>query len=60
MNDQINEVLRKEGIFKWQIARKLKIHESTFSRMFRDELTEAQTQQIMSAVEEIKLERLKG
>ena len=59
-NKEIERLLKQEKIYKWQIAKKLGIHETTFVRWFRDELTNEQKQQVMSAIEEIRLDRLKN
>jgi len=56
-NLKIIRILKKEDIFRWQVAKKLGIHESVFSRWFREELNDSQVQQIMHAVGEIKAER---
>lgn len=53
-NKDIEKLLKEERIFKWQIAKKLGIHETTFVRWFRDELTAEQIQQIQIAIEKIK------
>lgn len=58
-NKEIEKLLREQKIYKYQIAKKLGIHETSFIRWFREELTENQIQQVLSAIEEIKLERLK-
>lgn len=59
-NQKIEQLLKHEKIFKWQVARKIGIHETSFVRWFRDELSDEQVRRILSAVEEIKLERLKA
>lgn len=59
-NQKIEQLLKHEKIFKWQVARKIGIHETSFIRWFRDELSDEQVRRILSAVEEIKLERLKA
>ena len=58
-NQKIEQLLKREKIFKWQVARKIGIHETSFIRWFRDELSQEQIQRVLSAVEEIKLDRLK-
>lgn len=58
-NTEIEKLLREEKIYKYQVAKKLGIHETSFIRWFREELTEEQLQQVLSAIEEIKLDRLK-
>ena len=59
-NADIAVLLRKEGIYRWQIARKLGIHEGTIYRWFRNELSREQVRQIIGAIEEIKLDRVKA
>lgn len=58
-NKDIEQLLKQEAIYKWMVAKKIGIHETTFIRWFRDELTKEQIQQVLSAVEEIKLDRMK-
>ena len=58
-NQKIEQLLKREKIFKWQVARKIGIHETSFIRWFREELSQEQIQRVLSAVEEIKLDRLK-
>ena len=58
-NQKIEQLLKREKIFKWQVARKIGIHETSFIRWFRDVLSQEQIQRVLSAVEEIKLDRLK-
>ena len=58
-NQKIEQLMKREKIFKWQVARKIGIHETSFIRWFRDELSQEQIQRVLSAVEEIKLDRLK-
>lgn len=57
-NRDIEILLKKEKIYKWEIAKKLGIHETTFIRWFRDELTAEQLQQIYNAISLIKAEKL--
>ena len=59
-HSDIVALLRKEGIYRWEIAKKLQIHEGTFSRWFRSELSREQVRQIIGAIEEIKLDRVKA
>lgn len=56
---EIERLIRAENIHRWQIAKVIGVHESSLSRWFRsNELTEEQTQKILSAVEQIKRARL--
>lgn len=44
----------------WQVAKKLNVYETSFCKWFREELSEERKQQVLSAIEEIKLDRLKA
>ena len=35
-NDEIKQLLKKENIYMWQIAKVLNIHETTFGKWFRE------------------------
>lgn len=58
-NEQIKRLLKDEHIYMWQIAKVLRIHETTFGKWFREPLSKDRQMQILSAVESIKLQRLK-
>lgn len=58
-NEQLKEVMRENKIYMWQVAKKLKVYETSFSKWFRDELSEDKKLLVLSAIEEIKLDRLK-
>lgn len=57
-NQEIKKLLQEEHIYMWEVAKKLSIHEATFSKWFREELTDNKQQQILSAVKAIQLEKL--
>ena len=57
-NKEIVNLMKKESIFQWQIAKRLNLHETSLSRWFRSELTQEQQQRILGAIEEIRLERI--
>ena len=59
-NKEIEELLKAEHIYKWVVAKKLNIHETTFIRWFRDEMSDERKLLVLSAVEEIKLDRMKA
>lgn len=59
-NEQLRAVMRENNIYMWQVAKKLNVYETSFSKWFREELSEERKQQVLSAIEEIKLERLKA
>lgn len=59
-NKDIEYLLKKEQIYKWQVAKKIGIHETSFCKWFREPLSQEQVQMVLSAVEEVKLDRLKA
>ena len=59
-NKEIESLLKREKIYKWEVAERLGLHETSFCRWWRRELSEEQARQVLSAVEEIRLDRLKG
>ena len=58
-NKEIKALMKENKIFMWQVAKKLGVYETSFCKWFREELSTERQQMIVSAVEEIKLERLK-
>lgn len=58
-NEQIKKMLNENSIYMWQVAKVLGIHDTTFSKWFREPLTKDQQMQVSSAVENIKLSRMK-
>ncbi len=59
-NEQIKDLMKDNNIFMWQVAKKLNVYETSFCKWFREELSEERKQQVLSAIEEIKLDRLKA
>lgn len=59
-NEQIKTFMRKNDVYMWQVAKKIGIHETSFCKWFREELSQEQIQCILSAVEEIKSDRLEA
>lgn len=59
-NGEIKALLHRENIYMWQVAKRLGIHETTFCKWFREELSQEQRNQVLSVVEEIKLNRLQA
>lgn len=58
-NRAIKERLHRENIYMWQVAKRLGIHETTFCKWFREELSNEQATKVLSAIDDIKLNRLK-
>ena len=59
-NKEIKALMKENRIFMWQVAKKLNVYETSFCKWFREELSEVRKQQVLSAIEEIKLDRLKA
>lgn len=52
-NIEIKKSIKEAGLFQWQIAEKLGIHESALSRKMRHELSEEEKCVILDIIEEI-------
>ena len=59
-NAELKELMKENNIYMWQVAKKLGVNETSFCKWFREPLTQTREQQVLSAVEEIKLDRLKA
>lgn len=53
-NKDIRERAKAAGVKLWQIAEKLGILDSTFSRKLRYELSEAEKEKIFNIIDELK------
>lgn len=58
-NTDIKKKMKLEHICSWEVAEKLNIHESTFCKWFRKPLRKDQEIQVLSALEDILLTRVK-
>ncbi|MDD6633900.1 MAG: hypothetical protein PUE69_00835 [Ruminococcus sp.] len=52
-NKEIKEKAKKEGVYLWEIADRLNIQDSNFSRKLRKELPTAEKERILSIIEDI-------
>lgn len=59
-NEQLKALMKENKICMWQVAKRLGVNETSFCKWFREELSEVRKQQILSAIEEIKLDRVKA
>ena len=59
-NAELKALMKENNIYMWQVAKKLGVNETSFCKWFREELSEVRKQQVLSAVEEIRLDRLKA
>lgn len=55
-NVEVRELIKSQKIYSYEVAEKLGIHETTFYRMLRKELTDEKKQEILAAIEELKQE----
>lgn len=56
---ELKQMFKEEGIYMWEIARVLKIHEVTFGKWFRENtLPKDREMLVLSAVEQIKKDRM--
>ena len=54
---EIKQLAKNAGIYMWQIAEKLEITDSTFSRKLRRPLSEADTAKVLAAIEQLAAEQ---
>lgn len=59
-NEQLKALMKENKICMWQVAKRLGVNETSFCKWFREELSEVRKQQVLSAIEEIKLDRVKA
>ncbi len=55
-NHQIREACRDSGVLLWQVAERLGIADSSFSRMLRHELPKEKRDEICSIISELSKE----
>lgn len=56
---ELKQMFKDEGIFMWEIAKALGIHEVTFGKWFReDRLPKDRETLVLSAVERIRQDRM--
>ena len=53
-NDELKKYIKSKNIFLWQVAFKLGMKDSNFSRMLRYELSREQLDNIYKAIEELE------
>lgn len=57
-NQEIRDLLEKKNIYQWQVAEKMNLNDSNFTKIFRVELSEAKRKEILIAIKEIENERM--
>lgn len=55
-NFEIRNEINNSNFFTWELAKKLRVHENTFYRWMRTEMTEEKKEMVMAAIEELKRE----
>lgn len=55
-NAEIRNVIENSSFFNWQIAQKMGVHENTFYRWMRTEMTGEKKEKVMTAIAELKQE----
>lgn len=53
-NELIREKAKKSGVMLWQIADRLGIYDTNFSKKLRSELSQDETNKILAIIDEIK------
>lgn len=57
-NQEIRAIMKEQRIFMWQIAQVLHLHETTVIKYFRVEMPDDRKVKILSAIEQIRQDRL--
>ncbi len=56
-NADIRRAIAEAGITQWQVAKRLHLQDTNFSRLLRDDLSEDKKKIIFDAIEELKDEQ---
>ena len=56
-NTEIRDFIKNNGLYQWQIAEVLGVHDSEFSRILRRKMSEEMKQKILEAVYALREER---
>lgn len=59
-NNEVRRAIRLSGFYFWQVAEKLGMTDSSFSRKLRKELSEDEKQRVYGALKELEKEELNG
>ena len=60
MNQKIRQYAQERKVKLWQVAEKLGIHDSKFSRQLRHELSTRETDRIITIIDELANEKTEG
>lgn len=55
-NEDVRSDAKRRGVFFWEIAEKMGVHESTIIRWFREPFTPERRKAILAAIAEIQAE----
>lgn len=56
-NEVLKTTAKESGVFLWEIAERLNISDSHFSRKLRRELSDPEREAVLAAIEQIKSNR---
>lgn len=59
MNEKIRIHAQKKKVKLWQVAEKMEIHDSKFSKMLRHELPKKETEKILTIIDDLASETKK-
>ncbi|NQW98337.1 hypothetical protein HPY21_15465 [Bacillus stratosphericus] len=59
-NMEIRTAIESSNFFTWQIAQKVGIHENTFYRWMRTEMSEEKKGKVLTAITQLKQEQKEG
>lgn len=57
MNKDLKRIIKNKNLKLWQVAEKLGLHDSNFSRMLRYKLNDEQLEKINNAIEALEKEK---
>ena len=49
-NERVRTELKKNGMYQWQLAKRLGVSEPTFTRMMREELPDEEQDRLVSII----------
>lgn len=56
-NEAIRERARERGVFLWELAARVGVTDSTFSRKLRNQFSDVETEKLLNLIDEIAGER---
>ena len=58
MNEEIRSRAKEKGVYLWQVADELKIHDTNFSKMLRHQLSPEKESEILSIIDKLAIKNV--